>query len=419
MSRTGEKLLSDSAVRNAKPKEKAYTLRDGCGLFLVIEPSGRKWWRLRIIFAKKENTFSLGEYPLVTLATAREEAFKIRSRSAKGIDPGVFRKTEKAQQCGDGTFESVARDWMALKSPGWSQSHREKTRAILEKDVFPYIGVRPIGEISPGELLAVLKRIDIRSSATARKAYSTCKQIFVYDIPAGRVSVSPATDLHAHLSPRVVKHMAAPTTRDETARLLRAIDGYSGTFVVHCALRLSPMFFVRPGTLRSMEWVDIDFQRAEWRIPIEQLKRRQLDKLARRGEVAHIVPLCRQALAILQDLYQLTGKGRYAFPAIRHKDQCISNNTVRSALRGMGFTGDDITPHGFRHMASTHLHELGFPSHLIEKQLAHSDHNKIRAVYNHAEYLPERKRMMQAWADYLDDLKTGQGEKVFSFGGVG
>lgn len=164
-----------------------------------------------------------------------------------------------------------------------------------------------------------------------------------------------------------------------------------------------------------MEWADIDFQRAEWRIPIDQLKRRQLDKLARRGEVAHIVPLCHQALAILKDLHQLTGNGRYVFPAIRHKDQCISNNTVRSALRGMGFTGDDITPHGFRHMASTLLHELGFPSLLIEKQLAHSDRNKIRAVYNHAEYLPERKRMMQAWADYLDDLKAGKEEKAIHF----
>jgi integrase len=419
MSKTGEKLLSDSAVRSAKPKEKNYSLRDGGGLFVVVEPTGRKWWRLRITFAKKENTFSLGDYPLVTLAMAREESLKIRSRSARGIDPGVFRKTEKAQRCGEGTFEAVAREWIALKAPGWSQAHKEKTSAILEKDVFPYIGSRPIGEISAGELLAVLKRIDIRSSATARKAYSTCNQVFVHDIPSGRVSVSPAIGLHAHLSPRIVRHMAAPTTHEETARLLRAIDGYAGTFVVYCALRLSPMFFVRPGTLRSMEWADIDFERAEWRIPIEHLKRRQIDKLARRGEIAHIVPLCRQALVILQDLYQLTGNGRYAFPAIRHKDQCISNNTVRSALRGMGFTGDDITPHGFRHMASTHLHELGFPSHLIEKQLAHADQNKIRAVYNHAEYLPERKRMMQAWADYLDGLKAGTDEKRSPIQAVG
>jgi integrase len=176
------------------------------------------------------------------------------------------------------------------------------------------------------------------------------------------------------------------------------------------------LFFVRPGTLRSMEWADIDFDRAEWRIPIEQLKRRQLDKLARRGEVSHIVPLCHQALAILRDLHQLTGEGQYAFPAIRHKDHCISNNTVRCALRGMGFTGDDITPHGFRHMASTNLHELGYQSHLIEKQLAHSDRNKIRAIYNHAEYLPERRKMMQAWADYLDKIKVGA--KIIPFRSV-
>jgi integrase len=399
--------LTDVAIKNVKSGNKAIRLFDGGGLYLEVSPAGGKWWRFKYRFGGKEKRISLGVYPDISLKDARTRHLEARRQVAQGIDPSEIKKMVNASHSGKDSFETVAREWVAFKSPGWSPSHRDKTITILEKDIFPYIGSRPIGEIKPAELLAVLKRIDIRSSATARKAYSACKQVFVHDIPSGRVTVSPAEGLFAHLSPRIVKHMASPTTQGETARLLIAIDGYAGTFVVHCAMRLSPLFFVRPGTLRSMEWADIDFDRAEWRIPIEQLKRRQLDKLARRGEVAHIVPLCRQALAILRDLHQLTGGGQYAFPAIRHKDQCISNNTVRSALRGMGFTGDDITPHGFRHMASTNLHELGYSSHLIEKQLAHSDRNKIRAVYNHAEYLPERRKMMQAWADYLDQLKSG------------
>lgn len=346
-------------------------------------------------------------YPVVTLKEAREKHAEAQKQLAQGVDPSIAKKIIKETLAGEHSFETIAREWVTLKSSGWSPAHREKTLSILEKDIFPFIGSRQIDEITPAELLAVLKRIDARSSATAHKAYSSCKQVFIHAVPSGKILASPAEGLHAHLSLRLIKHMAAPTTQDETARLLRAIDTYHGSFIVHCALKLSPLFFVRPGTLRGMEWKDIDFEKMEWRIPIEQLKRRQVDKLARPGEVAHIVPLSRQALAILQELYQLTGAGRYVFPAFRHKDQSISNNAVRTALRGMGFTGDDMTPHGFRHMASTYLHELGYPSHLIEKQLAHSDRNKIRAVYNHAEYLSERKKMMQAWAEYLDKLKAG------------
>lgn len=407
--------LTNVAISQVKPTGKTHKLFDGGGLFLEVTPTGGRRWRFKYRFGGKEKLISLGVYPDVSLKDARERHQEARRHLAQGIDPSEVRKVFKSALAGEHSFEVIAREWIALKSPGWSTSHREKTLTILEKDIFPFIGSTPIEEITPAELLAVLKRIDTRSSATARKAYSACKQVFIHAIPSGKVVVSPAEGLHAHLSPRIVKHMAAPTGQKDTARLLRAIDTYRGSFIVHCALKLSPLLFVRPGTLRGMEWQDIDFDKSEWRIPIEQLKRRQLDKLARRGEVAHIVPLCRQTLAILHELHQLTGEGQYAFPAIRHKDQCISNNTVRVALRGMGFTGDDITPHGFRHMASTHLHELGFPSHLIEKQLAHSDRNKIRAVYNHAEYLPERRKMMQAWADYLDGIKAGQMEKIVPF----
>lgn len=407
MPKQGTSLLCDTTVRTTKIKEKTYILRDGAGLWLVVEPSGRKWWKLRVVFAKKENSFSLGEYPAVTLSAARAEMIKVKGQVAAGIDPGVFRKVEKTQRSGEGSFEAVANEWCALKRSGWSPSHSEKMAAVLKKDVFPYIGSRSIKEITPPEVLAMLKRVDVRSPVTARKAYSACRQIFFHAVASGKATMNPAEGLVTLLSPRRVKHMAAPTEHNEVSRLLKAISGYTGTFPVRCALMLSPIFFVRPGTLRGMEWQDVDLDRAEWRIPIEQMKRRQIDKDARRGEVALIVPLPRQAVTILRDLHQLTGDGRFAFPGPRNNAKCISDNTVRSALHGMGFTKEDITPHGFRHMASTLLHEMGFPSHLIEKQLAHSDRNKIRAIYNHAEYMPERRKMMQAWADYLDALATG------------
>ncbi len=413
--------LTDVAIRTAKPKDKPYKLFDGGGLFLLVTPSkkgnlppahGGKWWRFKYRFGGKEKLLSFGTYPEISLSSAREKREAARKQVAEGIDPGVFRKVEKAQQSGEGNFESVAREWIELKSPAWSPSHTEKTISILKRDVFPYIGSRPIGEITTPEMLALLKRIDTRSSVTARKAYSTCRQIFFNAIASGRATINPAEGLTVLLSPKRVKHMAAPTEQIEVARLLKAIAGYSGTFPVRCALMLSPIFFVRPGTLRGMEWQDINLDRAEWRIPIEQLKRRQTEKDARRGETGLIVPLPHQAVTILRELHQLTGAGRFAFPGSRSKGKCISDNTVRSALHGMGFTKEEITPHGFRHMASTLLHEMGFPSHLIEKQLAHSDRNKIRAVYNHAEYMPERKKMMQAWADHLDRLAAGEADKV-------
>jgi integrase len=397
--------LSDPAIRQAKPRPKPYRLFDGGGLYLEVAPAGGKWWRLKYRVDGKEKRLSLGVYPDVPLKDARERREAARKLLANGIDPGVERKASKSDETG--SFEAVAREWAALKKSTWSPTHAERTINILEKDIFPFIGSRQIDKLVPPDVLAVLKRIDTRTPVTARKAYSTCRQIFFHAIASGRATTNPADGLTALLSPKRAKRMAAPTDPPEVARLMRTIEGYTGSFIVRCALRLSPLFFLRPGTLRGMEWQDIDFDRAEWRIPIEQMKRRQTEKDARRGEIALIVPLSHQAVAILRELHQLTGGGRFAFPGARDRGKCISDNTVRSALRGMGLTGEEITPHGFRHMASTLLHEQGFPSHLIEKQLAHSDGNKIRAVYNHAEYLPERKKMMQAWADYLDALKAG------------
>jgi integrase len=403
--------LSDAAIRNAKPKDKPYKLFDGDGLFLLVTPKGGggKWWRFKYRFNGKEKLISFGTYPETGLAEARERKREARKLIQTRIDPGEERKASRAR-----SFEATAREWVALNKPGWSPSHSQKTISILEKDIFPFIGSQTIGEITAPRILELLRRIDTRTSVTARKAYSACRQIFLYAIAHGRATANPVDGLTAFLSPKRVKHMAAPTDPTEVGRLLRTIEGYTGTFTVRCALMLSPLFFVRPGTLHGMEWQNIHLDQAEWRIPIEQLKRKQIDKDSRRGEVGLIVPLPRQAVVILRELYHVTGKGQFAFPGPRDKTKCISDNTVRSALRGMGFTGEDITPHGFRHMASTLLHELGFPSHLIEKQMAHCDKNRIRAVYNHAEYLPERQKMMQAWADYLDRLAASLEDKIVS-----
>jgi integrase len=399
--------LTVAAINSVIATEKKQRFFDGLGLYLEVSPAGSKLWRFKYRFGGMEKVLSLGQYPLVTLKMARAKHLDARKQIEQGIDPGELKKIAKSSKAGDGTFAAVAMEWVALKSPGWSPAHRAKTVTILEKDILPFIGKRPIGELTPREVLVMLKRIDQRSPVTARKALSTCHGVFIHGIPSGLVSVSPMAGLSAHLSPRTVKRMASPDGEKEVARLMRALDAYQGTFVTLCALKLSPLFFVRPGTLRGMEWQDIYFDKAEWRIPIEQLKRKEIDKISRRGEVAHIVPLCEQAMDILKELHQLTGDGVFVFPGARHKDKCMSSNTVRTAIRSMGFTGEEITPHGFRHMASTMLHEMGYQSHLIEKQMAHCDRNRIRGVYNHAEYLAERKTMMQAWADYLDKLKRG------------
>jgi len=406
----GPMKLTNQEIINVKPGTKR--IADGHGLYLEITPSGSKLWRYKYRFGGREKLLSIGQYPLVTLKAARNIHMEARMNLMKGIDPCELKRLSKASNAGEGTFETVALEWIALKSPGWSKAHLDKTVAILTKDLVPFIGKRPIGDLTPQEMLAALKRIDQRTPVTARKALSICHGVFIHGIPSGLVNISPMTGLSAHLSPRTVKRMASPNGECEVARLLRALDAYQGTFVTLCALKLSPMFFVRPGTLRGMEWQDIDFDKAEWRIPIEQLKRKEIDKISRRGEVAHIVPLCSQAVDILKELHQLTGEGVFVFPGARHTDKCMSSNTVRTALRSMGFTGEEITPHGFRHMASTMLHEMGFQSHLIEKQMAHCDRNRIRGVYNHAEYLADRKLMMQAWADYLEKLKADEQGKI-------
>jgi len=391
--------LTDPAIRNAKPGEKPIKLADEKGLYLLIVPAGGKWWRLDYRFAGKRKTLSMGTYPEVSLKEARDKRDDARKQLAQGIDPGETRKAMKAAQSAEAdTFEVVAREWHTKFSPTWTPEHGERIIRRFERDIFPWMGKRPIREITAPELLAALRRIESRGALdTAHRAHQNCGQVFRYAVATGRADRDPSGDLRGALPPVRDKHHASITDPKGIGELLRAIDDYRGSFVTQCAMRLAPLVFVRPGELRSAEWSEFDFDKAEWRIPGEKMKMRD----------PHIVPLSTQAAAILLELQPLTGRGRYVFPSARtpNGDRCMSENAVLAALRRLGYTKDEMTGHGFRSMASTLLNEQGWHRDAIERQLAHTERNAVRAAYNYAEHLPERRKMMQAWADYLDGLK--------------
>ncbi|NJD05586.1 MAG: DUF4102 domain-containing protein [Methylococcaceae bacterium] len=393
--------LTDTAIRNAKPGEKPVKLADEKGLFLLIVPAGGKWWRLKYRFGGKEKLLSLGTYPEVGLKDARDKRDDARKQLAQGIDPGETRKAMKAAQSADAdTFEVVAREWHTKFSPTWTAEHAERILSRFQRDVFPWIGGRPIREITAPDLLTVLRRIESRGALdTAHRAHQNCGQVFRYAVATGRAERDPTGDLRGALPPAKDKHHASITDPQAIGDLLRAIEGYQGSFVTKSAMQLAPLVFVRPGELRSAEWSEIDMDKSEWRIPAEKMKMRD----------PHIVPLSVQAVAILREIRPLTGRGRYVFPSARtpNGDRCMSENAVLAALRRMGYAKDEMTGHGFRSMASTLLNEQGWHRDAIERQLAHAERNAVRAAYNYAEHLPERRRMMQAWADYLHGLKKG------------
>ena len=390
--------LTDTAIRNAKPKSKQYKLHDEKGLYLLVKESG-KYFRLDYRFEGKRKTLALGVYPTVRLAEAREKRDDARKMIADGVDPNLQRKISKvisAEQT-ENTFEAVAREWFAKKSSVWEKSHATKILGRFELYIFPWLGNRSISQISAPELLSVLRRIEGKGFIeTAHRAHQYCGQVFRYAIATGRAERDPAADLRGALTPTKHRSMATITRPDKIGALLRAIDGYDGTPVAKSALKLAPLVFVRPGELRHAEWSEIDFDRCEWRIPSEKMKMKQ----------AHIVPLSRQSIEVLREIQPITGRGRYVFPSIRTNSRSMSENTILAALRRMGYEKNEMTGHGFRAMASTVLHEQGWPSDVIERQLAHSERNSIKAAYNHAQHLPERRRMMQAWADYLDSLRN-------------
>jgi len=391
--------LTDTAVRNAKPKAAPYKAADGGGLYLLTKPTGGKLWRLDYRHAGKRKTLALGGYPDVSLAGARLRRDEARRLLAEGIDPGEHRKLTRDKQPREAdSFEAVAREWFAKFAPTWAPTHADKIIRRLERDAFPWLGHRPAGAIEAPEILGVLRRVEARGALeTAHRLQQNIGQAMRYAIATGRATRNPAADLRGALPPASGRHHAAIVDPKAAGELLRVIDGYAGSFVTACALRLAPLVFVRPGELRRAEWAEIDMDAAEWRIPAEKMKARQ----------PHRVPLASQAVAVLRELLALTGRGRYVFPGARSAQRPMSENTVNAALRRLGFAKDMMTGHGFRSMASTILHEQGWPTDTIERQLAHAEKNQIKAAYNRAEHLPERRKMMQAWADYLDGLKRG------------
>jgi integrase len=398
-----DKIMSLSAldVRNAKPKDKPYKLSDEKGMHLEVRPNGSRYWRLQYRHLGKQKVLALGVYPEVSLAQARASRDEARKLIAQGIDPSEARQEAKAAKliASASSFEAVAREWHQNCAASWAPLTGKRILERLAADVFPAIGKKPIAEITAPMILACLRKIEARGvNYTAHKARQYIGQVFRYAIATGsRAERDPAADLRGALAPVQEVHRASITEPKKVAELLRALDGYTGNFPTKCALKLAPLIFVRPGELRHAEWAEFDIDAQEWRIPGEKMKMGAL----------HVVPLSAQALAIVAELRPLTGSGKYLFPSLRAGSRPMSENTVNAALRRLGYGSDDMTGHGFRSMASTLLNEQGWHRDAIERQLAHAERDPIRGAYNYAEHLPERRRMMQAWADYLDALKAG------------
>lgn len=393
--------LTDTAVRNAKSADKARKLFDSGGLYLEVAPSGGKWWRLKYRFDGKEKRLSLGVYPDVSLKDARDRRDDARKLLANEIDPSENRKAKKAAKVerAANSFEVVAQEWFAKHSTHWSDNHANRTIRRLERDIFPWIGGLPIATVTAPQLLDAVRRIENRGALeTAHRALGNCGQVFRYAVATGRAERDPSGDLRGALPPVKGEHFASVTEPKKAAEVLRALDGYEGTLPVCCALRLAPLVFVRPGELRHAQWEDIDLDAAEWRYTVTKTK------------TQHIVPLASQAIEILQELQPLTGRGRYVFPSARNPkgDKPMSDNAILAAMRRMGISKDEMSGHGFRAMARTILDEvLGFRPDYIEHQLAHAVRDPNGRAYNRTAHLPERKKMMQNWADYLDKLKAG------------
>jgi integrase len=398
--------LSDMQVSKIKPQPKQITLFDGGGLFLLVTPSGGKLWRFKYRVEGKEKLLALGAYPEISLAEARVRKGEARKQLAHGVDPGALRKAQKQADTEETeTFEVIAREWHTKFTPTWTTGHADTIMSRLERDLFPWIGKCPIAGIKATDLLAVLHRVESRGALeSAHRIRTIAGQVFRYAVSTGRAERDPSGDLKGALPQPGEKHHAAITDPKEVAHLLRAIDGYQGHFVVKCALRLAPMFFVRPGELRNAEWAEVDLDEAVWNIPAHKMKMKQ----------PHIVPLCKQAVAILTELKELTGASRYVLPSGRSFARPMSNNAILAALRRMGYDKDTMSGHGFRAMARTILDEvLQVRPDFIEHQLAHAVRDPNGRAYNRTAHLVERRKMMQQWGDYLDELKAGA--KVIPF----
>jgi len=391
--------LTDTTIRNAKPGERPIRLFDGGGLYLEVSPTGGKWWRLKYRFDGKEKRLSLGVYPDVSLKDARDRRDASRKLLANGIDPSENRKAMKSARADlvANSFEVLAREWFAKFSATWAANHSDRIIRRFERDIFPWIGVRPITEVTAQELLSVVRRIESRGALeTAHRALGNCGQVFRYATATGRADRDLSIDLRGALPPVKGEHFAATTEPKRVAEILRAMDGYEGTLTVRCALRLAPLVFVRPGELRKAEWAGIDLDAQEWRYTVTKTN------------TPHIVPLSRQAVEILRELQPLTGRGRFVFPGARSTGRPMSDNAILAAMRRMGISKEEMSGHGFRAVARTILDEvLGVRPDYIEHQLAHAVRDPNGRAYNRTAHLPERQKMMQQWADYLDKIKIG------------
>ena len=396
--------LTELQIKSVKPGPKTQKLFDGGGLFLEVTPKGSKRWRLKYRYGGLEKLISLGIYPEVKLKEARSRRDDARKLLGNGVNPSEHRKAKKVALSNSNAngFEVISLEWMAKQSTIWTPGHAKTVANRLKSNVFPFIGKQAVEAITPTDLLKILQKIEERDAfETAHRVRGVLGQVFRYAIATGRVSSDPSRGLRGALSPVKKKHLPAVTEPDEVASLLRIIDGHRGSPVVMAALHLAPLVFVRPGELRQAEWNDIDFESAEWRFVVSKTG------------IQHIVPLASQSIRILKELQPLTGEGRYVFPSARTADRPMSDNAILAAMRSLGIPKEQMCGHGFRAMARTILDEaLEFPPHLIEHQLAHSVKDALGRAYNRTKHLPERKRMMQQWADYLDELKEGkQNEK--------
>ena len=402
--------LSSTAAKAAKPAEKPYKLADGGGLYLEVFPNGSKLWRLKYRRpGGKETRVSLGAFPSVSIVEARAKREELKKQRREGADPAADRKMEKARRrhAQANSVEAVALEWFDKITKTVTPAYLARMKRRFERDVYPYIGKRPIGAVEAPELLTVLQRVEGRGAIeTAHRLRGEYGALSRYAIATGRAKRDPAADLRGALTPHEKEHYATITHPAEVGALLRAIQGYQGTPEVRAALCLAPLTFVRPGELRRAEWAEFDLDGAEWRIPAAKMKMR----------APHIVPLSDQAVAVLRELQLLTGAGQYLFPGVRSRRRPMSENTVNAALRRLGYTSDQMTGHGFRSMASTLLHEQSWKHDAIERQLAHAERDDVSAAYNYAEHLPERRKMMQAWADYLDALRDDRKVVAGNFG---
>lgn len=398
-------MLTDTYIRSLKAADKPKKYADGGGLFLFIPTSGSKLWRMAYRFNKKSKLLAFGEYPTVSLKKAREKREEAKKLLADGIDPSEHKKSVKAamEAAEANSFRNIGLEWQETQTAHILPTGRKFLLYSLEKHIFPHIGSMPIDKIEAADILAFIKPFEKENRLNhAHLLLQLCGRVFRYAIATSRAKHDVTADLRGAIRTKRPKHHPAILDKNKIGKLLLELDAHPGYYPVTCALRLMPHVFLREKELIWAEWPEVDLERAEWRIPPERMKKREM----------HVVPLSRQAVEILKELYQFSGNGRYLFPSARLKDKPIQKSTLLAALRRKGYGTDEMCVHGFRSMASTLLNEMGFNSDWIERQLSHDHRDAVRAAYNHAQYMPERRRMMQSWSDFLDELKENARQKL-------